>query len=72
MIAIEQNKFWEKNMLLDKNQCSSDYDIEFLLERPVGWSSACFDSTINYYLNCNETSREVLNEESGAKPEEVD
>ena len=41
-------------MLLSKNQYSAEeYNVEFLLERPVGWSSACLDSTINYYLNCN-------------------
>lgn len=39
-------------MLLDKNQYKSDHDVEFLLERPIGWSSACFDSTIDYYLSC--------------------
>lgn len=30
-----------------------DSDVEFLFERPIGWSSACLDSTINYYLDCN-------------------
>lgn len=40
-------------MLLDNEQHTVDNDIEFLFERPVGWSSACLDSTINYYLNHN-------------------
>lgn len=40
-------------MLLDNNQYNIDTDIEFLFERPVGWSSACLDSTIDYYLNSN-------------------
>ena len=40
-------------MLLNNNKYDLDSDIEFLFERPVGWSSACLDSTIDYYLNCN-------------------
>lgn len=34
---------------------SYDNDIsnEFLFEKPIGWSSACFESTIDYYLDCN-------------------
>lgn len=39
-------------MPLDNIQYSIDNDVEFLFERPVGWSSACLDSTINYYLSC--------------------
>ena len=38
-------------MLLDQNKYTVDSDVEFLFERPVGWSSACLDSTIDYYLN---------------------
>lgn len=38
-------------MLLDKNPHNSEYDVEFMLERPIGWSSACLDSTIDYYLS---------------------
>lgn len=40
-------------MLSENIQNNTDSDVEFLFERPVGWSSACLDSTINYYLNCN-------------------
>lgn len=40
-------------MLLNNDKYDLDSDIEFLFERPVGWSSACLDSTIDYYLNCN-------------------
>jgi hypothetical protein len=59
-------------MLLDKTQPSSDYDVEFLLERPIGWSSACFDSTINYYLNYNASYSEFSNEENNTELEEKD
>ena len=40
-------------MLSENIQNNIDSDVEFLFERPIGWSSACLDSTINYYLNCN-------------------
>ena len=40
-------------MLSENTQNNFDNDVEFLFERPIGWSSACLDSTINYYLNCN-------------------
>lgn len=23
------------------------------LEAPLGWSSTCFDQTVNYYIECN-------------------
>ncbi len=46
-------------MLLDKNQYRSDFDVEFLFERPVGWSSACLDSTIDYYLDCTNIDLET-------------
>ena len=46
-------------MLLDNHKYSMDNDVEFLFERPVGWSSACLDSTINYYLNCNHNDIEL-------------
>ena len=49
-------------MLLDNIQNNTDSDVEFLLERPVGWSSACLDSTIEYYLSCN--NQEIYSEES--------
>jgi len=54
-------------MLLDKNQYKSDHDVEFLLERPVGWSSACFDSTIDYYLSCANADLET--KENDKSPE---
>lgn len=40
-------------MLLPQNQYNIDNQDEFLIERPIGWSSACLDSTIDYYLSCN-------------------
>lgn len=46
-------------MLLDNNNYNIDSDIEFLFERPVGWSSACLDSTIDYYLNCNSNESDL-------------
>lgn len=49
-------------MLLDNIQNNIDHDVEFLFERPVGWSSACLDSTIDYYLSCN--NQEIYLEES--------
>ena len=45
-------------MLLNNNKYDLDNDIEFLFERPAGWSSACLDSTIDYYLNCNSNDLE--------------
>ncbi len=50
-------------MLLDKNQYISEHDVEFIFERPVGWSSACLDSTINYYLSCDHDDTELVTEE---------
>ena len=41
-------------MLLENPQNNLDNEVEFAFERPVGWSSACLDSTINYYLHCND------------------
>nr|YP_009511637.1 hypothetical protein [Melanthalia intermedia]AXI97514.1 hypothetical protein [Melanthalia intermedia] len=26
---------------------------ELSLETPIGWSSTCFNETINYYIDCN-------------------
>lgn len=40
-------------MSFDNVNYDADNNVEFLFERPVGWSSACLDSTINYYLSCN-------------------
>ena len=40
-------------MLLENIQNDIENDVEFLFERPVGWSSACLDSTIDYYLDCS-------------------
>lgn len=59
-------------MLLDKNQYNSDYDVEFLLERPVGWSSACLDSTIDYYLSCNRDDAEVDTKKEWTEPQSKD
>lgn len=43
-------------MSLENKQSDIDNNVEFSFERPVGWSSACLDSTINYYLHCNDQS----------------
>lgn len=40
-------------MLSENKQSNTEDNIEFFLERPIGWSSACLDFTINYYLNCD-------------------
>ena len=40
-------------MLLENIQNNTENNVEFLFERPVGWSSACLDSTIDYYLDCS-------------------
>ena len=40
-------------MLSENMQNNLENDVEFLFERPIGWSSACLDSTINYYLDCS-------------------
>ena len=40
-------------MLLENLQNNIENDVEFLFERPIGWSSACLDSTINYYRDCS-------------------
>ena len=45
--------FGRKIMLLSNNQYDRENDTDLLFERPVGWSSACLDSTIDYYLNYN-------------------
>lgn len=57
-------------MLINKNQYDLEYDVEFLLERPIGWSSACFDSTINYYLDCNNANIESLSSKESIESKE--
>jgi hypothetical protein len=37
--------------LINHNNLDNTNDL--ILERPIGWSSACLDSTIDYYLDCN-------------------
>lgn len=37
------------------NDSNLDNNNELMSERPIGWSSACLDSTIDFYLNCNFT-----------------
>lgn len=41
--------------MLSHESYNNNADNEFLFERPIGWSSACFESTIDYYLGCNYT-----------------
>ena len=40
-----------------------DFEVEtdLLIEKPIGWSSACLYPTIDYYLNCNYTDVESRN-----------
>lgn len=44
---------------------NKEYDFEvvneLLIEKPIGWSSACLCPTIDYYLNCNYTDIEESN-----------
>nr|YP_009541586.1 hypothetical protein [Synarthrophyton chejuense]AYR05595.1 hypothetical protein [Synarthrophyton chejuense] len=35
------------------NQDVIDNNGDLIQERPIGWSSACLDSTIDYYINFN-------------------
>ena len=54
-------------MTLENNEYYANSDVEFLFERPIGWSSACLDSTINYYLECNHENIQL--EDSATKVE---
>nr|AYR06503.1 hypothetical protein [Rhodogorgon sp.] len=40
----------ELNMQFLNNEYQLDNINELLVEKPIGWSSACLDSTIDYYL----------------------
>ena len=51
-------------MLPRNPQDTIDSNVEFAFERPVGWSSACLDSTIDYYLHCND--QDLFSEESSS------
>nr|YP_009510822.1 hypothetical protein [Gracilaria gracilis]AXI96495.1 hypothetical protein [Gracilaria gracilis] len=33
-------------------------------ETPIGWSSTCFDETINYYIDCNSNSIEIKDKDN--------
>nr|YP_009774108.1 conserved hypothetical plastid protein [Caulacanthus okamurae]QIZ74725.1 conserved hypothetical plastid protein [Caulacanthus okamurae] len=35
---------------------NNDKTNELSLETPIGWSSLCFDQTIDYYIECNSTN----------------
>nr|AYR06302.1 hypothetical protein [Renouxia sp.] len=43
------------------NEYNSDSINELLVEKPIGWSSACLDSTIDYYLEHYSISLEENN-----------
>ena len=58
-------------MLIDKSQYDPDCNIEFLFERPVGWSSACLDSTISYYLDCSLDNSEKEREYAESQVESI-
>ena len=52
-------------MRVDKNQDNSnkiDQNTEFSLERLTGWSSACFESTVDYYSNCSSSINLITGE----------
>ena len=53
-------QFWEKNMeYIDNlfiNRDDNYDDNELLFDKPVGWSSVCFDQTVNYYIEHNSIS----------------
>nr|YP_009396995.1 hypothetical protein [Spyridia filamentosa]ARW66181.1 hypothetical protein [Spyridia filamentosa] len=60
MISDINQMFWEKYFMqsLDLNNyynCINDFnDInEVSVDIETGWSSACLDETIDYYINCN-------------------
>nr|AYR05899.1 hypothetical protein [Lithothamnion sp.] len=58
-----KESFGRINMQYLSNQYNLDSEHELMLERPIGWSSACLDSTIDYYLNCNYTDLQINEEE---------
>nr|YP_009511025.1 hypothetical protein [Hydropuntia rangiferina]AXI96698.1 hypothetical protein [Hydropuntia rangiferina] len=36
------------------NSLQNELNLDDLVsETPIGWSSTCFDETINYYIDCN-------------------
>nr|YP_009731953.1 hypothetical protein [Gracilaria edulis]QHS70619.1 hypothetical protein [Gracilaria edulis] len=36
------------------NSLQNELNLDDLIsETPIGWSSTCFDETINYYMDCN-------------------
>nr|YP_063667.1 conserved hypothetical plastid protein [Gracilaria tenuistipitata var. liui]AAT79742.1 conserved hypothetical plastid protein [Gracilaria tenuistipitata var. liui] len=47
------------NYINDFNDLNID---DLSLETPIGWSSTCFDETINYYIDCNSSFVETKNE----------
>ena len=48
-------------MLNTDSQSYTNHTINLFAEKPVGWSSACLDSTINYYYNYLETNKNKKN-----------
>ena len=65
VLCNKKINFWEKNMKVDKDQNNSsriDQSTEFSLERLTGWSSACFESTVDYYSNCSSSINLITGE----------
>ena len=48
MDGIKNTKEIEVNNKLEIN--------ELAMQTPIGWSSACLDQTISYYIDCNSTN----------------
>ncbi|CCP38196.1 conserved hypothetical plastid protein (plastid) [Chondrus crispus] len=46
----EINMQYLNNILAENELLSND---EISLETPIGWSSTCFNETIDYYTECN-------------------
>lgn len=61
VLGEQDMQFLNSQYNLDNNS-----ELELMLEKPTGWSSACLDSTASYYLDCNYTDLQ-LNEESTAE-----
>ena len=48
--------------LLNNEYDLSNSNSELLIEKTIGWSSACLDSTIDYYMDCNSTNENMNNQ----------
>lgn len=48
--------------LLNNEYSLSNSNSELLIEKTIGWSSACLDSTIDYYIDCNSIDENINNQ----------